>query len=61
MPHAGGSKRGGDLKFVRHVPKFLQQHAHLLGKGHQSQEEPVVVKEQLSDEEEPENDDEVGG
>ena len=28
---AGGGKRGSDLKFIRHVPKFLQGHAHLLG------------------------------
>ena len=25
--------KGGDLSFQRHVPKFLQQYSHLLGKG----------------------------
>ena len=31
----GGSRRGGgdSLTFQRHVPKFLQAHAHLLGSG----------------------------
>lgn len=31
---AGGSgRKGADLTFTRHVPKFLQAHAHLLGGG----------------------------
>ena len=31
-PPAGSRSRpGGDFNFVRHVPKFLQAHAHLLG------------------------------
>lgn len=30
----GGSvRRGGSLEYVKHVPKFLQDHAHLLGHG----------------------------
>ncbi|GAB4818886.1 hypothetical protein N2152v2_005932 [Parachlorella kessleri] len=55
---AGGSKRGGDLKFVRHVPKFLQAHAHLLDKSLANQEEPTMVGGDLSEEEEPADDDE---
>lgn len=30
---AGGSKKGSQVSYVRQVPKFLQAHAHLLGKG----------------------------
>lgn len=29
----GGSKKGSQVSYVRQVPKFLQAHAHLLGKG----------------------------
>lgn len=29
----GGSKKGSQVNYVRQVPKFLQAHAHLLGKG----------------------------
>lgn len=40
---AGGSARpGGDLQFVRHVPKFLQAHAHLLGRGAAANSEDPV-------------------
>ena len=28
---AGGGRRDSNLTYVRHVPKFLQSHAHLLG------------------------------
>jgi len=30
---AGGSKKGSQVSYTRQVPKFLQAHAHLLGKG----------------------------
>lgn len=30
---AGASKKGSQVSYVRQVPKFLQAHAHLLGKG----------------------------
>jgi hypothetical protein len=43
----------------RHIPKFLQAHAHLLDKSLQNQEQPTVVAEHLSDEEEADVD-EVG-
>eukprot|EP00891_Asterochloris_glomerata_P002308 jgi/Astpho2/2308/Aster-x1064 len=32
---AGGSKRGSQVNYVRQTPKFLQAHAHLLGRGGQ--------------------------
>ncbi|KAJ9516961.1 hypothetical protein QJQ45_027388 [Haematococcus lacustris] len=44
--------KGGDLAFQRHVPKFLQQYAHMLGRGGQQggnnedgqdEDKPVVV------------------
>ena len=37
---AGGGRGGSksDLTFQRHVPKFLQSHAHLLGAGQQGQQ-----------------------
>jgi tetratricopeptide (TPR) repeat protein len=40
---AGGGRGGGrgvDLTFQRHVPKFLQSHAHLLGSGQQGNQNP---------------------
>jgi tetratricopeptide (TPR) repeat protein len=44
---AGGGRGGqGDLTFQRHVPKFLQSHAHLLGAaGQQGQnpDDPVIL------------------
>jgi hypothetical protein len=37
---AGKSGRpGSDVKFERHVPKFLQPYAHMLGKGRRQTEE----------------------
>ena len=33
---AGGSKKGSQVNYVRQTPKFLQAHAHLLGRGAQS-------------------------
>lgn len=37
-------KGGGDVSFIRHVPKFLQAHAHLLGQGEgQDEDAPVTV------------------
>ena len=32
---AGGSKKGSQVNYVRQTPKFLQAHAHLLGRGAQ--------------------------
>jgi tetratricopeptide (TPR) repeat protein len=61
----GGSGRGGgaaggghggshsDLTFQRHVPKFLQSHAHLLGAGQQGQqnsEDPVILDDEFGGE-----------
>ena len=33
---AGGSKKGSQVNYVRQTPKFLQAHAHLLGRGAQT-------------------------
>lgn len=35
---SGGPRRGGSLEYVKHVPKFLQDHAHLLGHAPGKQE-----------------------
>jgi hypothetical protein len=45
---AGSSRRSNaDLSFQRHVPKFLQPYAHMLGKKpQQSEDEPVVANAQ---------------
>lgn len=45
---AGGRARGRDLTYQRHIPKFLQPHAHFLGGGksaysHDDEEEDTVV------------------
>ena len=53
---AGGpSRTGADIKFERHVPKFLQPYAHMLGKGSRRQtqeeeEEPVMLEHGGADE-----------
>ena len=33
LSSVGGSKKGSQVSYTRQVPKFLQAHAHLLGKG----------------------------
>ncbi len=41
---AGASARkGANLSFERHVPKFLQPYAHMLGAKREDEDEPVVV------------------
>jgi len=37
----GSGQRGGSLEYVKHVPKFLQDHAHLLGHGPPRQQPPT--------------------
>lgn len=43
-----GKSRGSNtnLNFERHVPKFLQPYAHLLGQKRQDEDEPQVVAAQ---------------
>ena len=45
----GGGEGGSasmPVSYTRHVPKFLQAHAHLLGKGHaRREEEPQLLGE----------------
>ena len=38
---AGGGRRDSNLTYVRHVPRFLQSHAHLLGK--KGEDEPALA------------------
>ncbi|KAK9830514.1 hypothetical protein WJX72_012158 [[Myrmecia] bisecta] len=49
---AGGSKAGSNVSYVKHVPKFLQAHIHLLGgkKRHAAAEEDPAVLNALEDE-----------
>ena len=60
---AGGGKRDSNLTYIRHVPKFLQSHAHLLGK--KGDDEPAVAalsskRHRDSDSDGGEDDDKVG-
>eukprot|EP00887_Chlorella_sp_A99_P000734 scaffold5.g734.t1 len=56
---AGGSARPDhDVSFQRHVPKFLAQYAHMLGRGAQAEGEPVVVNRREVEEEEEDDEDE---
>lgn len=61
MPtNAGGGRHGSNVNYVRHVPKFLQGHAHLLGKGQDSSvEEQLTAKKALPDTWDSEEDDEA--
>lgn len=57
---AGGGRHGSNVNYVRHVPKFLQGHMHLLGKGQDSSvEEQLTAKKALPDTWDSEEDDEV--
>lgn len=57
--HAGGGKQGSNINFIRHVPKFLQGHAHLLGKPQDSTEEQLTAKKAVPDTWDSEEDDEA--
>lgn len=56
---AGKSKNSMSLNFERHVPKFLQPYAHLLGQKQQNEDEPLVVaaQQRLQEQEDDEDDD----
>lgn len=57
---AGGGRHGSNVNYVRHVPKFLQAHAHLLGKPqNEAQEEQLTAKKALPDTWDSEDDDEA--
>lgn len=43
---AGKSKNSTQLNFQRHVPKFLQPYAHMLGQKKQDEEEPMILEQQ---------------
>jgi stress-induced-phosphoprotein 1 len=44
------TKPGVDLSFVRHVPKFLQAHAHMLNKSVEEDEpEAALLKQKYDD------------
>eukprot|EP00878_Enallax_costatus_P020335 GHUV01021488.1.p1 GENE.GHUV01021488.1~~GHUV01021488.1.p1 ORF type:complete len:182 (+),score=47.65 GHUV01021488.1:287-832(+) len=43
---AGKSKSSTQLSFQRHVPKFLQPYAHMLGQKRQDEDEPQMLMEQ---------------
>jgi tetratricopeptide (TPR) repeat protein len=39
----GGGRKGSDVSFIRHVPKFLQPHAHMLGQGGPREDDPEAI------------------
>jgi hypothetical protein len=49
------------LNFERHVPKFLQPYAHLLGQKKQDEDEPQIVaaQQRMQEQEDDEDDDKV--
>lgn len=57
--HAGGGRHGSNVNFIRHVPKFLQGHMHLLGKPQDSTEEQLTAKKAAPDTWDSEEDDEA--
>jgi hypothetical protein len=57
---AGGGRHGSNINYIRHVPKFLQGHAHLLGKPQgEVQEEQLAAKKALPDTWDSEDDEEA--
>lgn len=55
---AGKRSVKGDLSFSKHVPKFLQPYAHMLGvKKQQDEEEPIIVGKQPQEEEDSDRED----
>jgi hypothetical protein len=56
---AGSTRRGNvNVNFERHVPKFLQPYAHLLGKPQKQEDEPVI--DNLPSDEDDDDDDNKG-
>jgi hypothetical protein len=55
-----GKSRGSNtnLNFERHVPKFLQPYAHLLGQKRQDEDEPQVVAAQRAMQDQEDDDEE---
>lgn len=43
------TKPGQDVSFVRHVPKFLQAHAHMLGTPAEEEPEAALLKQKYDD------------
>lgn len=43
---AGKSKNSTQLNFQRHVPKFLQPYAHMLGQKQQDEDEAQILIQQ---------------
>jgi hypothetical protein len=58
---AGKSRNSTSLNFERHVPKFLQPYAHLLGQKKQDEDEPQIVaaQQRMQEQEDDEDDDKV--
>lgn len=56
---AGKSRNSTSLNFERHVPKFLQPYAHLLGQKKQDEDEPQIVaaQQRMQEQEDDEDDD----
>lgn len=46
---AGGQKKGGNVSFERHVPKFLQPYAHMLGKGRKGDDDEEEERPQIEE------------
>lgn len=44
LGYAGGTRKGADVSYARHVPKFLQGHMHLLGRKEPGQEDAMTVE-----------------
>jgi hypothetical protein len=43
------TKPGQDVSFIRHVPKFLQAHAHMLGKPAEEEPEAAVLNQKFDE------------
>ncbi|PRW57006.1 hsp70-Hsp90 organizing 2 [Chlorella sorokiniana] len=43
------NKPGQDVSFIRHVPKFLQAHAHMLGKPVEEEPEAALLNQKFDD------------
>lgn len=44
LGYAGGTRKGADVSYARHVPKFLQGHMHLLGRKEPGPDEAMAVE-----------------
>lgn len=58
---AGKSKNSTQLSFQRHVPRFLQPYAHMLGQKKQDEDEPqtLMLQKQRAEQEDEEEEDQV--